>query len=118
MFVFRQQAGAHLDAELLADGLRRARVVARQHDGPDSGVLQQFQPRLGVGARLVAHGDGADDPAVAKQDGDRLALIAQGGDQGGLSVGQRCLGRGGLGGPEEDLRGINRAGDALAPDGG
>ena len=41
LLVLRQQFGAHLDAELLADGRGGALVVAGQHDRLDAGVASE-----------------------------------------------------------------------------
>ncbi len=89
LLVLRQKLGAHFDAKITPDGFRCAAVVAGQHQGGDAAVLQLFQASDSVSARLVAHGDGASNPAIGNQHGNSLALIIAGGNTAGQRIGDR-----------------------------
>jgi hypothetical protein len=80
--------------------LGRPAVVAGQHDDLDAGVGQGLRPPC-VGARLVAHGDGAGERIRRRQHGHGLALVVQRSDLGGLLGGQRRAFAAALGQPKK-----------------
>ncbi len=89
LLVFRHQLGANFNAKLSADRLRRARVVARQHDGLDAHIGQCLQPGLRIRPWLVPHGDGTGKHIADNQHRHSFALVIQPGDQRQLIVRQR-----------------------------
>ncbi len=101
--VFRQQVGADLDAELLSDCTCRARIVAGQHDCFDAHFGQSEEPSLGIGARLVAHGDRTGEHAADDQHGNRFALVIERCDPAAVRHRHRHPLGGSLGRAEEDV---------------
>lgn len=67
LFVYRQQFGPDLDAEVPADRVGGAPVVTGQRYDLDARIGQGFEPGLGIGARLVAHGDQTGNPVARQQ---------------------------------------------------
>jgi len=78
LLVFRQEFGTHFDAQILADSFCRATIIAGQHNGPNTGILQRLKPSDRIRARLVTHGYGTCNFAVCNQNRNRLTLIITG----------------------------------------
>jgi hypothetical protein len=95
LLVLGQQFAAALDPEPSGNGLGRALVVAGEHNGCNSGLLERLDARHGVWARFVAHSDQADDLGSGEEHGDGFALAVEGRHAGALvgAQGDR-LGRG------------------------
>ena len=76
--VFRQDTGDDLgDVHAAADGLRRARIIARQHDNIDA---HRAETGDGLAARRLLHvssGEDADHAVVFGKDQRRTAVIRQ-----------------------------------------
>ena len=75
-------AGQHachdvVDARELADGRRRARVVARQHDDADAHAAQLADGLRTLRLDGVRHGDEAEEPAVLRKQQRRLACLRE-----------------------------------------
>ena len=74
----RQHAGNDvIGADAFLDGVRRALVVAREHDGPDTHARELGERCSASGLGLVSQRDKARERAIDREEEHRLALVGK-----------------------------------------
>ena len=116
-FVFRQQLGLHVQAQVTCDGVAGAGVVAREHQRAHTKTFEPGHRLFRVRSRLVPNGEQTEHLAAVEHHHHRFALLLQPGDLRLLVRTQRGHFHGVARGPHREGTALHRGSHGLARDG-